>query len=66
VIIELKQWDKAKKTQKDGVVSTRFEHGEAEVSHPSYQAWSYASLLRDFNEAVYEGEYWPAPLRVSS
>jgi DUF2075 family protein/Mrp family chromosome partitioning ATPase len=56
VIIELKQWQSAKKTQKDGVVSTRFEHGEAEVSHPSYQAWSYASLLRDFNEAVYEPE----------
>src|SRR6185437_17096584 len=25
------------------------------VSHPSYQAWSYASLLRGFNEAVYDG-----------
>lgn len=56
VIIELKQWDRAKKTEKDGVVATRFEHGEAEVSHPSYQAWSYASLLRDFNEAVYEAD----------
>jgi DUF2075 family protein len=56
VIVELKQWERVKKTPKDGVVSTRFEHGEAEVSHPSYQAWSYASLLRDFNEAVYEGD----------
>ncbi len=53
VIVELKQWTQAKKTEKDGVVSTRFARGEAEVSHPSYQAWSYARLLNDFNEAVY-------------
>ena len=56
VIVELKQWDSARKTDKDGIVITRFAHGEAEVSHPSYQAWSYASLLRNFNEAVYEAD----------
>lgn len=55
VIIELKQWQRARKTDRDGIVSTRFAQGEAEVSHPSYQAWSYASLVRDFNETVYEG-----------
>jgi DUF2075 family protein len=55
VIIELKQWERARKTDRDGIVSTRFFRGEAEVSHPSYQAWSYASLLRNFNETVYEG-----------
>lgn len=55
VIVELKQWERAAKTPMDGVVSTRFAHGEAEVSHPSYQAWSYASLLNSFNEAVYQG-----------
>jgi hypothetical protein len=61
VIVELKQWETARKTDKDAVVVTRFEHGEAEVNHPSYQAWSYASLLRNFNEAVYESdlELWP-------
>lgn len=53
VIIELKQWGSARKTDRDGIVTTRFSHGEAEVSHPSYQAWSYASLLSSFNEAVY-------------
>ena len=52
VIVELKQWEHAEATQRDAVVRTRFEHGIAEVSHPSYQAWSYASLLADFNEAV--------------
>lgn len=52
VIIELKQWEQAERTRKDGVVRTRFAHGMADVSHPSYQAWSYASLLQDFNDAV--------------
>ncbi len=52
VIIELKQWQSAKMTAKDGVVVTRFEHGEAETAHPSYQAWSYAATLRDYNTTV--------------
>lgn len=56
VIVELKQWESAKKTDRDGIVRTRFAGGEADTSHPSYQAWSYASLLHDFNEAVYESD----------
>ncbi len=56
VIIELKQWESARKTERDGVVCTRFAHGEKETSHPSYQAWSYASLLNSFNEAVYNAD----------
>jgi DUF2075 family protein len=56
VIIELKQWESARKTDRDGVVCTRFAHGEKEASHPSYQAWSYASLLTSFNEAVYNAD----------
>ena len=56
LIVELKQWETARKTDKDGIVVTRFERGEAETSHPSYQAWSYASLLKNFNEAVYESD----------
>jgi len=55
VIVELKQWESARKTSKDGIVSTRFARGEAEVGHPSYQAWSYAALLEGYNEAVYDG-----------
>ncbi len=55
IVVELKQWDKVKKTTKDAVVSTRFAAGEQEVAHPSYQAWSYAALLKNFNEAVYTG-----------
>lgn len=55
IIIELKQWEEASITEKDGVVITRFAHGLVETSHPSYQAWSYAALINGFNEAVYEG-----------
>ena len=53
VIIELKQWSKAEKVEgKDGIVLTYLGGGLRETAHPSYQAWSYASLLRDFNETV--------------
>ncbi|WP_182859123.1 hypothetical protein [Flagellimonas aequoris] len=54
IIIELKQWEHADITQKDGIVSTRFQYGTSETSHPSYQAWSYAALLTAFNSTVDE------------
>ena len=56
IIIELKQWKEAHKTKLDGIVRTFVGGCEREVSHPSYQAWSYAALLTDFNAAVQEGE----------
>ncbi|OZI43196.1 DNA/RNA helicase domain-containing protein [Bordetella genomosp. 4] len=55
VVIELKQWEKAAATDKDAIVVTYLGGGQREVVHPSYQAWSYASLLEGFNEAVYDG-----------
>jgi DUF2075 family protein len=51
ILIELKQWSEAQLSDKDGIVKTGFF---GEVSHPSYQAWSYAALLQGFNETVYE------------
>ncbi len=36
----------------DNIVRTYVGKGVREVTHPSYQAWSYASLLYDFNETV--------------
>lgn len=54
VIIELKQWDNIQKTDKDAIVLTRFKSGPSEELHPSYQAWSYATLLYGFNATVYE------------
>jgi len=54
VIIELKQWSDVKLTDKDGIVRTYLGGGMQDVNHPSYQAWTYAALLEDFNEAVQE------------
>lgn len=53
IIIELKQWSEADLTTKDGVVVTYVGGRKGEHTHPSYQAWSYATLLQGFNEAVY-------------
>lgn len=54
ILIELKQWQEAALTDKDGVVITRFKHGNKETPHPSYQAWSYKCLLEDYNQTVQE------------
>lgn len=54
VIIELKSWKNAVITDKDGIVNTVFRGKPVDTQHPSYQAWSYAALLNDFNEAVYK------------
>ena len=56
IIVELKQWSSALRTDKDGIVIARYASGQREVSHPSYQAWSYAALLNGFNEAIYDGD----------
>lgn len=52
VIVELKQWQEAQITSKDAIVKTRFQHGVKETNHPSYQAWSYAALIEDYNQTV--------------
>ncbi len=52
VIVELKQWEKVDPTRKDGIVSTYLGKGLRECEHPSYQAWTYAALLQDFNVTV--------------
>lgn len=55
VIIELKQWDRIKAIlSKDALVETYTGNAIREVVHPSYQAWSYASHIRDYNKAVQE------------
>ena len=53
VIIELKQWESCNIIEgKDGLVSTFVGGAVRETTHPSYQAMSYANLIRDFNEDV--------------
>lgn len=61
VIIELKQWEQAKLSNKSGIVKTRFQHGESETAHPSYQAWSYAYMLINYNELVRERDIILSP-----
>ncbi|AST07459.1 ATP-binding protein [Anoxybacillus flavithermus] len=53
VIVELKQWDRVEKVAgKEAIVKTVMNRGMVETTHPSYQAWSYASLIQDYNENV--------------
>ena len=61
VIVELKQWSEVEPTDKDAIVSTVINGARREVPHPSYQAWTYAALIRDFNETVQEEAIglWP-------
>jgi DUF2075 family protein len=53
VIIELKQWVEVETVDgKDDLVRTFVGGGNRVVTHPSYQAWSYARMIEDYNEAV--------------
>jgi DUF2075 family protein len=54
IIVELKQWSESRRSEKDAIVWARRggRSGEQEGPHPSYQAWSYAAYLQDFNSAV--------------
>ena len=53
IIIELKQWDKLDKIENaDALVETYTGGALREVVHPSYQAWSYAQLIQDYNASV--------------
>ena len=53
VIIELKQWQKLEKVDsKEAVVKTHLQGRMVETTHPSYQAWSYVSMIEDYNEDV--------------
>lgn len=56
LIIELKQWESAEATDKEGLVRTVINNGMRETTHPAYQAWSYKKYLRDMNAAVYLGD----------
>ena len=54
VIVELKQWTDVEPTAKDAIVSTFVGGTQREMTHPSYQAWTYSALLEDYNETVRE------------
>ncbi len=56
VIVELKQWTDIQFSDLDEHVKTALGGGVRDVTHPSYQVWSYKSHLEMFNEYVYENE----------
>ena len=56
VIIELKQWDKVDTVDgQDAIVETFTGGAVRKVVHPSYQAWSYAAMIYDYNQNVQKG-----------
>lgn len=57
VIVELKQWSKLEKVENtDALVETYTGGAVRKVVHPSYQAWSYAKLIADYNATVQDRE----------
>ena len=53
VIVELKQWSELEKVENtETLVETYTGNALRKVVHPSYQAWSYAQLITDYNAAV--------------
>ncbi len=53
VVIELKQWQELTKVEsKEAIVKTHLQGRMVETTHPSYQAWSYVSMIEDYNEDV--------------
>ena len=54
ILIELKQWSEAHLSEMDGIIRSPFNGKLQNTPHPSYQVWSYASLLQHFNETIEE------------
>ena len=54
VIIELKQWTDIEFSGLSELVRTYVGGGIKDKPHPSYQAWSYLSHLKMYNEYIYE------------
>ena len=52
VVVELKQWSDSEITSKPDVVRAFTGGAKREVCHPSYQAYSYAKIIENFNEEV--------------
>ena len=56
IIIELKQWDKVEAVEgQDALVETIIDRAMRKTVHPSYQAWSYAAMIYDYNQNVQMG-----------
>ncbi|TRZ88030.1 MAG: DUF2075 domain-containing protein [Streptomycetaceae bacterium] len=56
VIIELKQWTDIEFSDLAEHVRTYVGGGLRDQTHPSYQAWSYSSHLKMYNEYIYSND----------
>ena len=58
IVVELKQWDKVEKIADEMLHSVKAFTGGANrmVSHPSYQAYSYAVFIRNSSEQVQDND----------
>lgn len=54
VLVELKQWTEALETTQPGIVKAYTGGQVRAVAHPSYQAYSYAKTLENFNTSIPE------------
>lgn len=62
IIVELKQWTELKKVEGvEALVETYTGKALRRVVHPSYQAWSYAALIKDYNESVQDNDVILSP-----
>lgn len=57
IIIELKQWETIEEVKdEEALVKTFINKSKIKTVHPSYQAWTYAALIQDYNEAAQNGK----------
>ena len=55
IIVELKGWSEGiHKTDMEGIVHADFYNDD--ILHPSYQIWSYANYLKNFNSEIVDGQ----------
>lgn len=52
VVVELKQWETSGKTSRPDIVTAFTGGANRAVTHPSYQAYSYAKIIEAFNQEV--------------
>lgn len=56
VVVELKQWETSEKTSRPDIVTAFTGGADRAVTHPSYQAYSYAKIIEYFNQSVSESD----------
>lgn len=61
VVVELKQWQQAQRTSREGLVTTYVGGAKRTVTHPSYQAYSYAKTIENFSATVQDEDISLSP-----